>query len=160
MNDLQKTMKYSLVFGLSGAVIIPIIYEIYANISKTVGIVLVIIWAVSAGIMLSSQKLICGIIGTTACLGYTGILGIVGYVVIHKATVAFINAHSEYVLLSLAEQVRFVYYTALIGAGIYAICFLRRGIMKAMSIMKSNGDKAGAYIRDAFAEENNGEKWL
>lgn len=160
MDDFKKTMKYSLIFGLSGAVVIPLFYEIYANISRTVGIVLVAVWAVTAGIKLSSQKLSHAIPGTTACLGYTGILGIVCYTVIHPAVTDFLNSHSEYVLLSLDEQARFVLYTALIGLGIYILCFFRRGIINASNRIKRNGDKAAAYIKDAFADESDGEKWL
>ena len=33
MPDIQKSMKLSLAFGLSGAVILPVLYEVYANIS-------------------------------------------------------------------------------------------------------------------------------
>ena len=30
MPDIQKSMKLSLAFGLSGAVILPVLYEVYA----------------------------------------------------------------------------------------------------------------------------------
>ena len=104
MNDVQKTLKYSLVFGLTGAVIIPLFYEIYSNISKTIGLLLVAVWAAAAGIKLSSEKLKYGILGATACLAYTGVLGLVCYTVIHPAAVSFLNAHSDYIQLTLEEQ--------------------------------------------------------
>ena len=37
MPDIQKSMKLSLAFGLSGAVILPVLYEVYANISAAKG---------------------------------------------------------------------------------------------------------------------------
>ena len=40
MPDIQKSMKLSLAFGLSGAVILPVLYEVYANISAAAGLVL------------------------------------------------------------------------------------------------------------------------
>ncbi len=38
MPDIQKSMKLSLAFGLSGAVILPVLYEVYANISAAAGL--------------------------------------------------------------------------------------------------------------------------
>ena len=49
MPDIQKSMKLSLAFGLSGAVILPVLYEVYANISAAAGLVLIAVWAVCAG---------------------------------------------------------------------------------------------------------------
>ena len=157
MNDVQKTLKYSLVFGLTGAVIIPLFYEIYANISKTIGLLLVAVWAIAAGVKLSSEKLKYGILGATACLAYTGVLGLVCYTAIHPAAVSFLNAHSDYIQLSLEEQAWFLLYAALIGLCMYLICFARLGLMKAVSLIKGNGDKAAAYIQDAFADDYDGE---
>ena len=34
MEEMKKAMKYSLIFGICGAGVIPVIYEIYANVSK------------------------------------------------------------------------------------------------------------------------------
>lgn len=157
MNDVQKTLKYSLVFGLTGAVIIPLFYEIYANISKTIGLLLVAVWVIAAGVKLSSEKLKYGILGATACLAYTGVLGLVCYTVIHPAAVSFINSHAGYIQLSLEEQAWFLLYAALIGLCMYFICFARRGLMKAVSLIKGNGDKAAAYIQDAFTDDYDGE---
>ena len=156
MNDVQNTLKYSLVFGLTGAVFIPLFYEVYANISKTAGLVLIAVWAAAAGIKLSAERLKHGILGATACLAYTGVLGIVCYTVIHPAAVSFLNAHAKYIQLSLEEQAWFLLYAALIGFSMYLICAARRGMMKAASLIKGNGDKAAAYIPDAF-DDYNGE---
>ena len=56
MPDIQKSMKLSLAFGLSGAVILPVLYEVYANISAAVGLVLIAVWAVCAGAKFSVLK--------------------------------------------------------------------------------------------------------
>ena len=34
MKDFQRSMKLSLIFGLCGAVVLPLLYECYANISR------------------------------------------------------------------------------------------------------------------------------
>ncbi len=160
MGDLQKTLKYSLVFGLSGAVIIPFVYEFYANVSKAVGIVLIMLWALTAGLKLSKQKISYCILGTTACLGYAGVLGIVCYVVIHKLAIAFMDVNGGYTLLPLSEQAKFVLYTAIIGMSIYIVCFFARAVKKALAIIIRNRENTASYIQDAFADENIGEKWL
>ena len=49
MPDIQKSMKLSLAFGLSGAVILPVLYAVYAKISAAAGLVLIAGWAVCAG---------------------------------------------------------------------------------------------------------------
>ena len=49
MPDIQKSMKLSLAFGLSGSVIMPVMYEVYANISAAIGLLLIAAWAVYAG---------------------------------------------------------------------------------------------------------------
>ena len=56
MPDIQKSMKLSLAFGLSGAVILPVLYEVYANISAAAGLVLIAVWAVCAGAKFSALK--------------------------------------------------------------------------------------------------------
>lgn len=160
MNDLQKTLKYSLIFGLSGALLIPLFYEVYANISRTIGLVLIAVWAVFAGIKLSAQKLKYGILGATACIAYTGVLGIVGYTIIHPAMVSFLNSHSSYIQLSIKEQARFLLYAAVISLCIYLVCIARRGIMKATSHIKGNGNKAASYIQNAFADDVGEDKTL
>ena len=51
--DLQRSMKLSLIFGLAGAVLVPFLYEIYANVSTAAGLFLVAAWTVFVGIKFS-----------------------------------------------------------------------------------------------------------
>lgn len=154
MNDLQKSMKYSLIFGLSGAVVIPLLYEIYANISKGAGIILLVCFVIWAGIKLSSMSLKPALIGITACIAYSGILGMVAYVIIHPATVRFLNAHSKYFQLGLKEQAIFLGKSIGILLCMYFVCFARKGIEKAFRQFKTNREKTAVYISNAFADDD------
>ena len=83
MPDIQKSMKLSLAFGLSGAVILPVLYEVYANISAAAGLVLIAVWAVCAGAKFSALKFKEAFMGMVCTLAYAGILGVICYIVIH-----------------------------------------------------------------------------
>ena len=76
MPDIQKSMKLSLAFGLSGAVILPVLYEVYANISAAAGLVLIAVWAVCAGAKFSALKFKEAFMGMVCTLAYAGILGV------------------------------------------------------------------------------------
>lgn len=158
MKDLQKSMRYSLLFGFSGAIAIPIFYEIYANISKGAGIFLITGFVVLAGIKMSALSLKSALIGITACIAYSGILGMVGYVIIHPAAVSFLNAHSKYFQLSFKEQAIFLGNAIGILLCMYLICFARKGFERAFRQLKSNRQKTGEYISNAFADDENVDK--
>ena len=84
MPDIQKSMKLSLAFGLSGAVILPVLYEVYANISAAAGLVLIAVWAVCAGAKFSALKFKEAFMGMVCTLAYAGILGVICYIVIQS----------------------------------------------------------------------------
>ena len=152
MKDIQKSMKLSLIFGLLGAVGIPIIYEIYANISIAAGLFLAVCYTLAAGVIFSGLAMKSALLGITVCLAYNGILGMIAYVVIHPAMVGFLNSHSEYFQLSLKEQLMFLIYVAVILLCMYLVCFVRKGFGRAYNLFKSNREKTGAYIEDAFSD--------
>lgn len=153
MKDLPRAMKLSLIYGLIGAALIPFLYEFYANISRTGALVLVGIWAIGVGLKFSSLAFKEATVGITACLAYTGILGLICYVIIHPAIVSFLEKNSAYFLLSLKEQSLYVLYVAIILACMYIVCYAKYGIVKAISQLKGNSEKTGQYINDAFNDE-------
>lgn len=157
MNDIQKSMKYSLIYGLVGAVLLPLIYECYANISRNVAMVLIGAWAVYAGIKFSRLKAKAALLGITAALAYSGILGLICYVIIHPAAVSFLEKHSSYFYLTLKEQASFVIYAALVMLLMYVVCLAKYGIFRAINLIRGNGEKAAGYIDNAFSDED-GEK--
>ena len=154
MNDLNRSMKYSMVFGLAGAVILPFLYECYANISHTGALFLIGCWAVFAGIKFSRLPFKSAMLGISACLAYSGVLGMVCYVAMHPAAVRFLTAHSKYFYLSLKEQMYFLLYAALIMVGMYIVCLAKYGVCKAVSRLKDNGRKTAEYIDNAFSDED------
>ena len=103
-------MKLSLTFGLTGAVIMPVIYEIYANISQSGGLFIAGIWVLFIGIKLSSLSFKEAVIGITCTIAYTAILGFVAYMVIHPAVTKMLMKRSVYFQLSLKAQFQFVAY--------------------------------------------------
>ncbi len=156
MNDLPKSMKYSLIFGLGGAVLLPLLYEVYANMSRGFALFLLACWVAFAGIKFSALSFRASAVGIAACIAYSGILGFICYVVIHPAAVGFIGSHSVYFQLSLEEQMWFVLYAALILLGMFVVCIAKYGICAAVRHIRGNGEKAAAYIEDAFKDGDDG----
>lgn len=154
MVDLQKAMKLSLIYGLAGAVMVPLFYEIYANISRTAGLFLAAVWVIFVGIKFSALSFREAFMGVTCCLAYTGILGVICYVLIHPRISAMLNERSVYFQLTLKEQAYFVLYLALIFLCMYVIWVVRFGLKKALERFKSNREKTGEYIDNAFDDSN------
>ncbi len=152
MNDLHKSMKYSLIFGFGGAVLLPLLYEVYANMSRGFALFLLVCWVVFAGIKFSLLKFRDAMLGIAACIAYSGILGFICYVVIHPAAVRFIGSNSVYFQLSLEEQMWFVLYAALILLCMFVVCIAKYGIFAAVRHIRSNSEKAASYIEDAFKD--------
>ena len=121
MPDIQKSMKLSLAFGLSGAVILPVLYEVYANISAAAGLVLIAVWAVCAGAKFSALKFKEAFMGMVCTLAYAGILGVICYIVIHPKVSDMLNRRSVYFQLSLKQQAYFVLYAVLISLCMFLV---------------------------------------
>ncbi len=152
MYDLNKSMKLSIVLGLAGAVILPLLMESYGNISKPLALISIGIWAVFAGLKFSSLQVKQACIGISACLAYSGIMGLVVYVFIHPKIVSFLEKNSQYFYLSLDEQAKFILYSSLIMLGMFVVCFAKIGIAKAFGKLKSNREKTAEYIDRAFED--------
>ena len=144
-------MKYSLIFGLGGAVLLPLLYEVYANMSRGFALFLL-----ATQISAPALSFRASAVGIAACIAYSGILGFICYVVIHPAAVSFIGSHSVYFQLSLEEQMWFVLYAALILLGMFVVCIAKYGICAAVRHIRGNGEKAAAYIEDAFKDGDDG----
>lgn len=155
MNDIKKAMKYSLILGLIGAVLLPVLYEIYANISDSFALVLLFAYVLVSAVIFSKLDGKSAFLGITVNIVYSVPLAMVAYVVIHPFTEKLLTKNSVYFQLSLKDQARFFGYAGAFLVLIYVICFAKKGIAKAFRTFKANRDKAGAYINDAFSEEDN-----
>lgn len=153
MPDIQKSMKLSLAFGLSGAVILPVLYEVYANISAAAGLVLIAVWAVCAGTKFSALKFKEAFMGMVCTLAYAGILGVICYIVIHPKVSDMLNRRSVYFQLSLKQQAYFVLYAVLISLCMFLVWGGIFGVKKAIERFRLNREKTGEYIDKAFDDD-------
>jgi len=157
MDNLKQAMKLSIIFGFIGAVLMPLIYEIYANISTSIGLSLALIWVIFAGIKFSALDFKEAFMGITCTIAYSGILGWVCYLFIHPRIVDMLISRSVYFQLTLKEQLYFVLYSFLIFLGMYLLWIVRFSLAKAIAKLKSNSEKTGEYINNAFNDENEDE---
>lgn len=153
MPDIQKSMKLSLAFGLSGAVILPVLYEVYVNISAAAGLVLIAVWAVCAGAKFSALKFKEAFMGMVCTLAYAGILGVICYIVIHPKVSDMLNRRSVYFQLSLKQQAYFVLYAVLISLCMFLVWGGIFGVKKAIERFRLNREKTGEYIDKAFDDD-------
>ena len=79
MLDLRRSMKLAIGFGLTGAVLMPILYEIYANVAGGLALIMVLGWVLFAGVKFSALTFKEAVIGITCTIAYSGILGFVCY---------------------------------------------------------------------------------
>lgn len=156
MENLNKSMKLSLIFGFSGAALMPIIYEIYANISTGIGLFLAAVWAVLAGARFSLLKFREAFVGITCTIAYSGILGWVCYLFIHPRVVELLISRSVYFQLTFQQQLYFVACVFGISVGMYVLWAAKFGICMSVEKIKSNREKTGKYIDNAFDEGSDG----
>lgn len=154
MDNLKQAMKLSIIFGFIGAVLMPLIYEIYANISAAAGLFLAAVWVIFAGIKFSALSFKEAFMGITCTIAYSGILGWVCYLFIHPKIVDMLISRSVYFQLTLQQQLYFVLYSFLIFMCMYLVWIVRFSLAKAVAKLKSNSEKTGEYINNAFSDEN------
>ena len=78
MKDLDRAMKYFIGFALGSAVALPLLGEVYANISKGIALFLAAAWAVWAGVKFSSLSLKSAMLGVTSYVFSSVILSFIG----------------------------------------------------------------------------------
>ena len=155
MTDLRRSMKQAIILGLSGAVLIPVLYEIYANVSMGMGLILLTVWMIFAGIKFSGMTFKEALIGITCTLAYSGILGFVCSLAIHPAVMDMLVKRSVYFRLGLQGTIVFIVYALVISLLMYVIWIIRFFIRKTVEKFRSNSEKAGEYIENAFNDVEN-----
>ncbi|MBR6045606.1 MAG: hypothetical protein IKP47_08235 [Ruminococcus sp.] len=158
MKDFRRAMKLSLIYGLIGAVAAPLIYECYANISKVFALLLLAAFAVISGIKLSSLSPKAAITAGCAQLAYMTGFGLIAYIVIHPAAVNILSKNSKYFYLTLSEQAMFVLRAVLIMLLLFAVCAARWGLTAAAARIRSNRERVGRYIENAFDDAEDGRR--
>lgn len=150
MKDFPRAMKLSLCFGIPGAVILPLMYECYANISRGFALIVLAAWAVFAGVKLSFLSRRAALISASADLAYSFGLGLIFYILIHQLAVNLLEKNSKYFYLSLKDQALFWFYAFLIMLTVFITMFFIWGIRYAVTHIRSNNERAAGYIANAF----------
>ena len=155
MLDLRRSMKLAIGFGLTGAVLMPILYEIYANVAGGLALIMVLGWVLFAGVKFSALTFKEAVIGITCTIAYSGILGFVCYFFIHPAVMDMLLKRSVYFQLDIKAQMLFVAYCFVIFMGMYLVWLIRFCGRKTAEKFRSNSEKAGEYIENAFNDKEN-----
>ena len=155
MKDFQKAMKLSLCFGAVGALLVPIVYELYANVARSFALILLAAWAVFVGIKMSSLSKRAAFLALCTDLAYTAGLGLICFIIIHPLAVRMLSGSSRYFYLKFKEQVIFIVYALLMMLLMFAACLARWGAEYARAKIRSNSDKVGEYIESAFSDSDN-----
>ena len=156
--ELKEPMKYSIILGLAGSVLIPLFYEAYANISKVFALILLGIWVLVCAVRFLRFPIKEGLLGNTCMVVYTAGIGIVMYLVIHPAAESFLTDKSRYYYLTIKEDVDFLKTTAEFFALGYILFFIKFIFIKALPKLRENSEKAGEYIDNAFDSSEDGGK--
>lgn len=146
-------MKYSLIFGICASVIIPVIYELYANVSDTLALALFAAYVITAGIKFSSLPAKDAMLGMTCTLAYGGVLAVPAFLIIHPWVKRMLEKRSRYFSLALDRQIRFVIYVLVIFLLMYFVWLARAGFKKAIEKFRSNSEKTKGYIDNAFDDK-------
>ena len=153
MNNNEKAMKYFIIFALGAAVVLPLGFEVYANISRLFGMLLVFCLAAAAGVKLSSLPVRPAMLGITAYVFSGAVLSLIGYVIIHPAVRRWLESNSKYFDLPLVEAVGYWGKAFGLLAFSYAIYFARLGIKAAMGKIEKNSTEAASAIDNAFEDD-------
>ncbi|MBO6140634.1 MAG: hypothetical protein J6O40_02475 [Ruminococcus sp.] len=155
--ELKKPMKYSIILGLIGSALIPVLYEVYANIGKTFAIILLFVWTGVCIYKLMRFPTKEAMLAITCLIAYTGIFGIVMYVIIHPAVQSFLEKSSKYYYLTLKEEMYFFGFAIGVMLLLYLMFFFRLFMIKGIARLKEISEKSGEYIENAFDSSEDGE---
>lgn len=155
--DLKLPMKNSIILGLVGSALIPLLYEVYANVGKTFAVVLLFVWVVFCFVKLMRFPAKEAMLSITCLIAYTGILGIVMYCIIHPAVQSFLEKNSKYYYLSLKEEMLFFGFAIGIMAVLYLLFAGKVFVCRCIERFKDNSIKTGQYIDNAFDSSEDGE---
>ena len=150
-------MKNSIILGLIGSALIPLLYEAYANIGKTFAVVVLFGWAVFCFVKLCRFPAKEAMLAITCLIAYTGILGIVMYCIIHPAVQSFLEKNSKYYYLPFKEEMWFFGLALGIMLMLYVLLAVKLMVQRSIAKFRENSEKAGQYIDSAFDSSEDGQ---
>lgn len=157
METMKRSMKYSLIFGIFGCFLIPVIFELYANVSRDLALLLFTAYVLTAGVKFSPLPAKDAMLGITCTIAYSGVLSIPAFLLIHPRVKSMLEKRSKYFTLSFSDQIKFIIYIALLFLLMYLVWAARAGFKKAFEKFRSNSEKAKIYIDNAFDDTQDKE---
>lgn len=153
MTDFRKAMKYALIYGFIGAVVIPLSFEVYANIAHTAGLILTACLVVFAGVKFGSLHAKSMLLGITTFLIFCSMFGFLVFFPLHQFTVGFLNDHSQYFYLTTAEIGAFLLKTGVMLLMTLVVAGAKIGWVRFLEKARHNAEDAGRFIDHAFDED-------
>lgn len=153
----QYCIKLGLLIGLIGAAAVPVCYEVYANVSRSAGLLFIAIGAIAAAVKLIREKVSGAVMCFAVAAPIEAGFGIAAFMVIHKAVRGFLEENSRYFSLSVMDSVKFFAMAAAIQLIIPVLPMLAAGLRAALRKFKANGELAGKYIENAFDDDDRDE---
>lgn len=150
MTSFQRAIKYSLIYGFIGAVLLPLIHESYANIGKTFSLLVLALLVLAMTIKLSMFGFKEAFIGITLTLSVSCVLGECLYFGMYEKIAGFLEKNAEYFSLGITEHFRYYISAAAILLSGYAVCLLIFGFKRLIRRFKDNQKAAQSYIDNAF----------
>lgn len=157
MTNFQKAIKYSLIYGFIGAVLLPLIHESYANIGKTFSLLVLALLVLAMTVRLSQFSFKEALLGITVTLSVSSVLGACLYLFIHERVVDFLESNSKYFYLGVSGHFKYYVSAVLILLSGYAVCMVIFGFKNLVRKFKDNQTAAKDYIDNAFDDVNSKE---
>lgn len=157
MTNIQNAMKYSLIYGFIGAVLLPFIHESYANIGKTFSLLVLSALVLVMTVRLSQFSFKEALLGITVTLAVSSVLGACLYLFIHQKVVDFLEKNSKYFALEMTEHFRYYVSVVLILLSGYLICLIIFGFKGLFRKFRHNQTAVKDYIDNAFDDVNSNE---
>ncbi|MBR1422112.1 MAG: hypothetical protein IJ571_01540 [Ruminococcus sp.] len=150
MDDMKKAMRLSLKFGLPGALMVPVSFEVYANISQWAAFIMLGAWVIFIGLKFYRLPIKPALVGISAFIAYTVILGFALMPTIHTSVKSYLEKNSKYFQLDLQQSAVFWLYAVLI----FFLLFLFSAARAAVDKIRANNEKSAEYIDNAFSKDD------
>lgn len=157
MTNIQKAMKYSLIYGFIGAVLLPLIHESYANIGKTFSLLVLALLVLAMTVRLSRFSFKEAMLGITVTLAVSSVLGACLYLFIHERVVDFLESNSKYFYLGVTGHFRYYVSAVFILLSGYVVCLIIFGFKSLFRKFRDNQTQVKDYIDNAFDDVDSNE---
>lgn len=148
MKDIDRAMKYFLVFSAANAVAAPLMLEFYANISKSIALTIYAVMIIFVSIKFSSLSAKSAFLGISAAVFSSPVFCGFGFIFIHPLVKKAIEGMSKYFTLTLEDAVYCWAALAIIMLTLYPLCAVIKLIRRHI-----NSDKTADAIDNAFSED-------